>query len=82
AQALASRDGKDAVWIVGRDKTVSLREITVLRYEEDRILVASGLEKGDVLVAEGGQALLEGQRVEAVPPLKRIGESEAVHGKD
>ncbi|MBQ1420774.1 MAG: efflux RND transporter periplasmic adaptor subunit [Desulfovibrio sp.] len=82
AQALASRDGRDAVWIVGRDKTVSLREITVLRYEEDRIIVASGLEKGDVLVAEGGHALLEGQRVEAVPPLKRIDESEVGHGKD
>ena len=70
------------MWIVGRDKTVSLREITVLRYEEDRIIVASGLEKGDVLVAEGGHALLEGQRVEAVPPLKRIDESEVGHGKD
>ena len=82
AQALESRGGRAAVWIVGGDKTVSLREIKVLRYEEDRVVVASGLEKGDVFVTEGGQALLEGQRVEAVPPLQRTGKSEDGHGKD
>ena len=35
-----------------------------------------------LVLPEGGQALLEGQRVEAVPPLQRTGKSEAGHGKD
>ncbi len=82
AQALASLGGRDAVWMVGKDGTVSLREVGVARYEADTVVVASGLKQGDVVVTEGAQALLEGQRVEPLPPPGQTGGSEAGRGKD
>jgi len=82
AQALARHGVRDAVWIVESSGTVSLRDVEVLRYEADTVVLASGLEPGDVVVTEGTQALLEGQRVEALGTPEQTSESEAVHGKN
>jgi membrane fusion protein, multidrug efflux system len=62
--ALFEIDGKPAVWIVdSRTNTVSLRPIVVDAYLKDRIIVASGLNSGDVVVTAGVQYLRPQQKV-------------------
>ncbi|MGB9649308.1 MAG: efflux RND transporter periplasmic adaptor subunit [Stellaceae bacterium] len=61
--ALFQKDGKPAVWLVEKDKTVQLKPITVQRYQGDSVVVADGLAQGDVVVTAGVQKLLPGQKV-------------------
>ncbi len=61
--ALFQKDGKPAVWLVEKDKTVQLKPITVQRYQGDSVVVGDGLAEGDVVVTAGVQKLLPGQKV-------------------
>jgi RND family efflux transporter MFP subunit len=61
--ALFQKDGKAAVWLVEKNKTVELKPIVVDRYQGDSVVVASGLADGDVVVTAGVQKLLPGQKV-------------------
>jgi RND family efflux transporter MFP subunit len=61
--ALFQKDGKPAVWLVDKDKTVQLKPITVQRYQGDLVIVGDGLAEGDVVVTAGVQKLLPGQKV-------------------
>jgi RND family efflux transporter MFP subunit len=61
--ALFQKDGKPAVWLVDKDRTVQLKPITVQRYQGDAVVVADGLVRGDVVVIAGVQKLLPGQKV-------------------
>ena len=62
--ALFDKDGKPAVWIVDPAAgTVALRPVVVARYEADRVVVAEGLAKGDVVVTAGVNRLRESQKV-------------------
>ena len=62
--ALADMGGTPAVWVVDPTaSTVALKPIAVARYETDRVVLASGLSKGDVVVTAGVNLLREGQRV-------------------
>ena len=61
--ALFQKDGKPAVWLVEKDKTVQLKPITVQRYQGDLVIVGDGLAQGDVVVTAGVQKLLPGQKV-------------------
>jgi membrane fusion protein, multidrug efflux system len=61
--ALFQKDGKPAVWLVEKDKTVQLKPITVQRYQGDSVVVGDGLAQGDVVVTAGVQKLLPGQKV-------------------
>jgi RND family efflux transporter MFP subunit len=61
--ALFQRDGKAAVWLVGKDHTVQLKPITVDRYQGDSVIVVGGLAQGEVVVTAGVQKLLPGQKV-------------------
>jgi len=64
ASALTSSDGSPAVWIVDQaTMTVSLRTIEVDRFLPVSVVVASGLEPGDMVVTAGVQALRPGQEV-------------------
>lgn len=64
ASALTKADRQAAVWVVDMaSETVSLRNIEVLRHDPSRVLVAQGLETGDVVVTAGVQALRPGQKV-------------------
>jgi RND family efflux transporter MFP subunit len=64
ASALTSHDNHPAVWIVDPEKlTVSLRAIEPLRFEPDAVLVAHGLDAGDIVVTAGVHALHPGQSV-------------------
>lgn len=61
--ALLQKDGKAAVWLVGKDHTVQLKPITVARYQGDSVVVGGGLAQGEVVVTAGVQKLLPGQKV-------------------
>ena len=64
ASALTRAQGQPAVWIVDpAASTVSLHPIDVERYDLARVVVAQGLEPGDVVVTAGVQALRPGEKV-------------------
>lgn len=56
--ALASRDGKPAVWVVdAQTRAVSLQPITIEEYRAGEIVVRDGLKPGDIVVTSGAQLL-------------------------
>jgi RND family efflux transporter MFP subunit len=62
--ALFDKGGQPAVWIVDKAKvTVSLRNVTVVRYETDSVVVSAGLAPGDIVVTAGVNRLRDGQAV-------------------
>jgi RND family efflux transporter MFP subunit len=64
SSALTQADGKPAVWVVDKaNQTVALRPIEVGRYDTNSVVVAQGLQEGDVVVTAGAQALRPGQKV-------------------
>lgn len=62
--ALSREQGRPAVWRIDAQQRVSLVQVQVSRYDAGRVLVAAGLQDGDLIVARGGQLLYPGQRVE------------------
>ena len=67
ASALVQRGDSPAVWVVDiGESTVSLRDVDVLRFDPGRVILAQGLQPGDVIVSAGVQALHPGQRVRPV----------------
>ncbi len=64
ATALTGTEGQPAVWIIDPEEmTVTLRPIEVASFDQGEVLVARGLDPGDVIVAAGVQALRPGQKV-------------------
>src|SRR5215510_2628339 len=64
ATALTKFNSQPAVWIVDpSNRTVSLRNIDVLRFDPARVAVSGGLTTGEVVVTAGVQALHPGQKV-------------------
>lgn len=64
ASALTRAEGGSAVWVVDpASQTVSLRRVEVLRHDPAAVLIAQGVEPGDVVVTAGVQALRPGQKV-------------------
>ncbi len=64
ATALFQKNSSPAVWLYVRSSSsVVLRPVAVLRYETDRIVIASGLAPGDIVVTAGVNKLREGQKV-------------------
>jgi RND family efflux transporter MFP subunit len=62
--ALFDKGGKPAVWVVDKAKgTVSLKPVTIVRYETDSVIVSEGLAAGDVVVTAGVNRLRDGQSV-------------------
>jgi RND family efflux transporter MFP subunit len=62
--ALFEKDGKPAVWVFDPHAgTVSLKPVGVLRYQSGRVLIASGLVKGDIVVTAGVHVLRPGEKV-------------------
>ena len=65
ASALTEANGRPAVWVVDpQSKTVSLREVDVLRHDPATVVVSQGLEAGDLVVTAGVQTLRPGQKVQ------------------
>ena len=69
--ALFEKAGAPAVWVFDQQSSsVTLRPITVARYEANTVVVAGGLAKGDIVVTAGVNTLRDGQKVrlaEATP---------------
>ena len=64
ATALTKFNSQPAVWIVDpSNRTVSIRNVDVLRYDPARVAVSGGLTTGEVVVTAGVQALHPGQKV-------------------
>ena len=64
ASALTEANGQPAVWVVDpQNKTVSLREVDVSRYDPGSVVISKGLENGEVVVTAGVQVLHPGQIV-------------------
>ena len=64
AAALTKFNSRPAVWIVDpSNRTVSIRNVDVLRYDPARVAVSGGLTTGEVVVTAGVQALHAGQKV-------------------
>ena len=62
--ALVQAGGKPAVWVVDpHTQTVAAREVTVLRYDADAVVIGGGLKNGDRVVTAGAHALRPGQQV-------------------
>jgi len=62
--ALFDKNGQPAVWIVDKAKgTVSLRNVAIVRYETDSVVVNAGLAIGDIIVTAGVNRLRDGQAV-------------------
>jgi RND family efflux transporter MFP subunit len=64
ATALLSDNGKPAVWVVDpQTRAVTLRPITVDRYETGKVVIAKGLQQGEIVVTSGTQFLRPNQTV-------------------
>jgi RND family efflux transporter MFP subunit len=62
--ALFEKGGQPAVWVVDRTKnTVSLRNVAIVRYETEIVVVSAGLAAGDIVVTAGVNRLRDGQPV-------------------
>ena len=62
--AVFEKDGSPAVWVFDeQSSSLTLRRITVTRYEANSVLVASGLAKGDIVVTAGVNTLRIPQKV-------------------
>ena len=69
ASALTEFNRQPAVWIVDPSKlTVSLRNIELVRFDPGTVVVAHGLDSGDIVVTAGVQALHPGQTVRLLGP--------------
>ncbi|OYR13866.1 efflux transporter, RND family, MFP subunit [Brucella grignonensis] len=71
---MTSDSGRTAVWRVAKDTQVAtLVPIKVLAYEKERVIVASGLGVGELIVTKGAQMLRSGAQTEIVNGLEGAG---------
>ncbi len=67
ASALVRSERQTSVWLVDpKTQTVAARTIEVASFDPARVVVASGLAPGDIVVTAGVQALRPGQKVRLV----------------
>lgn len=69
--AVASNAGNTAVWRVAKDtKLAALVPVQVIAFEKERVIVASGLNEGDLVVTKGAQMLRTGAQTEIIQGLE------------
>jgi RND family efflux transporter MFP subunit len=62
--ALFENNGSPAVWVLDQQSSsLTLRPITVTRYDANTVIVAGGLSRGDIVVTAGVNTLTVGQKV-------------------
>jgi RND family efflux transporter MFP subunit len=65
--ALTQRDTAPAVWVVGAGNALELRPVKVRQYREDAVLLESGVQPGETVVAAGVHKLRAGEVVQPLP---------------
>ena len=64
SSAIVNGGTASAVWVVDmKDLSVSLRDVTVVRYEPASVILSGGLLPGETIVTAGVQSLHPGQKV-------------------
>ncbi|MDE7413407.1 MAG: efflux RND transporter periplasmic adaptor subunit [Muribaculaceae bacterium] len=67
ASAVFRKEGKEWVWVLNPDSTVSMRQIEINpRYEGEEVEVISGLTPGASVVRAGVRMLHEGEKVKVI----------------
>jgi len=62
--ALSRSDNRPSVWVFDpASSSVNLRPVTILRYEDNQILITEGLRSGERVVTAGVQKLFPGMKV-------------------
>ncbi len=61
--ALFQKNGKPAVWLVGAEDRLELREVVVARYGDERVELSSGLAPGERIAVAGIHKLTVGERI-------------------
>ena len=61
--ALTASRGSAAVWIVSEDGRVSLAAVRIERFTDGTVILAGGVEPGQIVVGAGSQLLYPGRRV-------------------
>ena len=64
--AVFQHDGQPAVWVVGADRTVSLRPVRLKSFGDSEARVESGLQRGERIVVAGVHKLNAGQKIRPV----------------
>jgi multidrug efflux system membrane fusion protein len=67
ASALGSRAGKPVTWVTSAEGEVQPRQVEVLRYDKDGVIVGEGLKDGERVVIAGVHKLVPGQKVSPQP---------------
>lgn len=63
-QSIFSKAGKPAVWVVDPEtKTARMKPVVIERYDASKVVLADGLQNGELIVVDGGQFLRENQSV-------------------
>jgi RND family efflux transporter MFP subunit len=71
ASALTKHERQPAVWLVDPEtETVSLRNVEVARFDPASVVIAQGLDSGEIVVTAGVQALHPGQKVRLAEPVR------------
>jgi membrane fusion protein, multidrug efflux system len=61
--AMFQHEGAPALWVVSKDSKVQLRPVKVSRYDSDRVLIESGVQRGERVVTAGVNRLAAGEQV-------------------
>lgn len=69
--AVLQQGGPPQVWLIGADGKVSARQVEVAAYREDAVLLRSGLNAGERIVAAGVHLLHAGEAVQVLPATGR-----------
>lgn len=71
SDALTQINGKNSVWVIGKDNLANPREVATGQYTEEGVTVVSGLQAGELVAIAGVHTLIKGQKVapklEALP---------------
>ena len=62
---IALRDG-DRVWIVDGEDRLHAREVEIVRFERDQVVIGAGLARGERVSVSPLQAVVEGMQVRVV----------------
>jgi RND family efflux transporter MFP subunit len=77
--SLNKSNSSPAVWVVNPgDNTVSLRDVKIIGYNQDSVIIAEGLENGELVVTAGVHSLYPGQQVKILENIEDLSNERAL----